>query len=304
MPIAGAFPVLPTIFDERGAIDEGGLRRVIEWAIACGVDGLVFPGLASEYDQLSLDERLHLIGVVGELTRDRVAFVAGCGGQSDAESAALIQAAGKAGAAAAMVVTPARHGDDPEALIGFYRMLGDAADVPVMLQNAPKPMGLGLSPEQILKLAAAAPAIRYVKEENQPCGQRITALLSAGADLDGVFGGAGGRYITDELARGATGTMPASELTDLHTRMIAAHRLGDWATVRTLFERMLPLLNFQAVFRWRLTKEVLRRRGLIASAYTRAPGPALDRWDLQELDEILAALEDLTGPLGAATLAA
>jgi 4-hydroxy-tetrahydrodipicolinate synthase len=49
------------------------------------------------------------------------------------------------------------------------------------------------------------------------------------------------------------------------------------------------------VFRWRLTKEVLRRRGLIADAFTRAPGPELDEGDQRELDRILARIDDWTG---------
>ena len=296
--IAGVFPVLPTIFDADGRVDREGFARVVDYVIASGADGCVFPGLASEYDELTLEERLDLIAMVGDLTRGRVAFVAGAGGRSDAESAAMAQAAHRAGAAALMVVTPHRLEGDEAGLIAFYRYLGEVADTPIMLQNAPKPMGLGLSPDAILRLVASAPAIRYVKEENMPCGQRITALLNGGdGALDGVFGGAGGRYITDELARGATGTMPACELSEVHAAMFAAHRAGDEATVRTLFERRLPVLSMQANFRWRLTKEVLRRRGLIASAFVRAPGPAFDAMDQRELTQMLRLLEDLTGPL-------
>jgi len=295
--IAGAFPVLPTIFDAQGEVDEAGFRRVAEWAIECGVDGLVFPGLASEYDYLTLAERLRLIELTGEIARGRVAFVAGCGGHSDEESASLLGAAAQAGAAAAMVVTPSRKGGDLAALAEFYNSLSKAAAVPIMLQNAPKPMGLGLAPEEVIEVASGAPAIRYVKEENAPCGQRITQIREAGgAAFEGIFGGAGGRYITDELARGADGTMPAVEVIDLHVRLVSAHRSGDWAEVRNLFERMLPLLNMQAVFRWRLTKEVLRRRGLIGSAFVRAPGAALDRHDLEELDQLMERLSDLLAP--------
>lgn len=294
--LSGAFPVLPTIFTDAGAIDEAGFVAVAEWAIACGADGVVFPGLASEYDHLSLDERVRLIALLGQVSRGRAAFIAGCGGADDEESAVLMRAAADAGAAAAMVVTPSRKGDDGDALIAFYRMLGEASDVPVMLQNAPRPMGLGLDPARVLEIASAAPAIRYVKEENMPCGQRITALQAGGAGLDGVFGGAGGRYITDELSRGALGTMPAVEIADLHVALIAAHRAGDEQQVRTLFERTLPLLNMQAIFRWRLTKEVLRRRGLIASTFVRAPGPALDAQDMAELGVLLDRLSDLLEP--------
>jgi 4-hydroxy-tetrahydrodipicolinate synthase len=304
LAINGAFPVLPTIFDSAGAVDEAAVLRVAEWAIGCGADGLVFPGLASEYDQLSLGERLRLIEVLGAFVRGRAVFIAGCGGHSDEESAALLQVAAEAGASAAMIVTPNRLRDDLDQVASFYKELAANSDIPIMLQNAPSPMGLGLDPADVMRIVAAAPGIRYVKEENAPCGQRITALRGA-ADgrLDGIFGGAGGRYITDELARGADGTMPAAEIADLHVRLIAAHRRGSRPEVRALFERTLPLLNMQAVFRWRLTKEVLRRRGVIDSTYVRAPGPELDRHDLGELDEIMAGLEDLMGNAGSNDLA-
>jgi 4-hydroxy-tetrahydrodipicolinate synthase len=111
--------------------------------------------------------------------------------------------------------------------------------------------------------------------------------------LKGVFGGAGGRYLTDELARGACGTMPAAELADLHVRQFALHRAGDAAGVRLLFNRMLPLLNFQAVFRMAMTKEVLRRRGVITATQMRAAGPALDDGDRRELDALMAEIDDL-----------
>ena len=87
--------------------------------------------------------------------------------------------------------------------------------------------------------------------------------------------------------------MPAAELTELHVRQMAAHRAGDRTAVRLLFNRMLPLLNFQAVFRMAMTKEVLRRRGVITAAHVRAAGPKLDPQDHRELGEMLAEIVDL-----------
>ena len=88
----------------------------------------------------------------------------------------------------------------------------------------------------------------------------------------------------------------ASKATDCWTACSAAHRVG--ARVRWLFERTLPLLNMQAIYRWRLTKEVLRRRGLISSVFVRAAGPVLDAHDQRELDESLEGLADLLTPTG------
>lgn len=290
----GTYPVLPTIFRPGGEIDEAGVRSVAEFVIATGADGIVFPGLASEYDMLSLDERASLVEVIGDVARGRVNFIVGASGSSLAESQKMIEAGASAGAAAAMVMTPGRLAGDLPGLIDFYRTLGEAAGLEIMLQNAPKPMGSGLTSAEVLAVVDAVPQVAYVKEENMPCGQRISALLAnRPGSLRGVFGGAGGRYITDELARGAVGTMPASELPEISVALMRAHRAGDVGRVRDLHERMLPVLMMQAIFRWDLTKEVLRRRGLIDSAYVRAAGPRLDDGDQRELGVLLSRLSDL-----------
>ena len=166
-----------------------------------------------------------------------------------------------------------------------------------MLQNVPPPVGAGLDPEVVLEVLAAVPSIRYVKEETLPSGQRLSVLREkAPASLLGVFGGAGGRYITDELRRGAAGTMPAIELAEVHTALFKAHRAGDADRVRALFTRMLPVLNVQAVFRWSLTKYVLKKRGLIADTRQRMPGPLLDALDMADVDAFLADIPDLVLP--------
>lgn len=290
--ISGVFPVLPTIFDDHGEIDENGLGRVIDFTIDCGVDGVVFPGLASEYDMLSLAERVDLIAFVGGRVASRAKFVVGASGDDVATSTRLATAGARAGAVAAMVMTPKAIGRDPKLLGAFYSALGKQADLPLMVQNAPVPMGLGLDNAQLRAVVEATDAIRWVKEENMPCGQRISEMLDIQpASLLGVFGGAGGRYITDELARGAIGTMPAAETPEVHVALMVAHHAGNHDKVRDLYEAVLPILMMQAVFRWRLTKEVLRRRGVIDSAYTRAPGPEFDAGDHEELSRILSRLE-------------
>ncbi len=92
--------------------------------------------------------------------------------------------------------------------------------------------------------------------------------------------------------------MPACEITELHVAMYDHFVAGNTERARYLFERTLPLLNMQAIFRWRLTKAVLQRRGLIDSAFVRANGAKLDRYDRVELAALLDRLSDLL-PLGA-----
>ena len=166
--------------------------------------------------------------------------------------------------------------------------------MPLVVQNAPAPLGSGYPVAFVRQLLTRVPQVAYVKEENTPGGQRITQLLSdPPANLIGVFGGAGGRYLMDELARGAIGAMPACELTEVHVRIYEAYRAGDVATAAALYDRTLPLLTFQTVFRMDMTKEVLRRRGLIGSAHVRVGSVKLDAGDHAELTRLLDGASDL-----------
>ncbi len=193
-----------------------------------------------------------------------------------------------------MIMAPAAAGADLSAQIAFFKAVASATSLPIMLQNAPQPMGAGLAPETVAAIAAAVPAIRYVKEETLPCGQNLTRILAAsGGTLDGVFGGAGARYLMDEVARGAAGTMPAAELTDVHVAIMRAHNAGSAGEARRLYSRTLPLLLFQQTFRVRMTKAVLAARGLLDSTFARAAGPKPDAGDDRELAMLIEEARDL-----------
>lgn len=293
--LGGVCPVLPTPFDEAGRPDAAALRRLVRYLIGCGVDGITYPGVASEVGQLTLAERLELTRAVLDEVGGRVPVIAGVSSGDPATTIELARAAH--GAAALMVAAPPDR-QDAQAQRAFF---GDvAAAVPgtaLMLQNVPPPVGAGLEPPVLLEVLHGVPAIRYVKEETLPSGQRLSALWrERPPSLIGVFGGAGGRYITDELRRGAAGTMPAIELAEVHVALFAAHRAGDAERVRALFTAMLPVLNVQAVFRWSLTKYVLHKRGLLPCRRQRAAGPLIDAFDAADVDAFLGDIAPLLLP--------
>ena len=131
------------------------------------------------------------------------------------------------GAAAFMVASPADRKDTSSADRVLLLRPRCALSVPIMLQNVPPPAGRAHA-DTLMPILEAVPAIAYVKEETLPSGQRLTQVRDrAPATLLAVFGGAGGRYVTDELRRGAAGSMPAIELAEVHAKLMAAHRAGD-----------------------------------------------------------------------------
>jgi 4-hydroxy-tetrahydrodipicolinate synthase len=291
MTLSGTFPVLCTPFDDAGAVDPDQFVALIDFALASGADGCVYPGVASEVDTLTSAERAAQVALLGRQLAGRIPFIVGASAPDAADVINHIRTGHAAGAAAAMVIAPGHLGLDIAAQSAFFTEIASASPLPVMLQNQPIPIGAGLSAEAVAQIAGAVPHIRYIKEETLPCGQNLTKIAQAcGGRILGVFGGAGGRYIVDELVRGSLGTMPAAEFIDLHVRLVNAWRAGDEGEARRLFMVTLPALNFQAVFRMHMTKETLRRRGVLRTSHVRGKGPVMDAQDRRELAVLLDAL--------------
>src|SRR5262245_56469228 len=144
-PLAGVFPVLATPFQPDGSPDEDGLRAIARYVIGAGADGVVFPGVASEFETLSPAERNSLADVVALEAQGKVAFVLGGSAADPADSEAIARRARVQGAGAIMVMAP-KSITERDAVVAFFRRVAEAAGpVPIMLQNAPPPAGSGLA---------------------------------------------------------------------------------------------------------------------------------------------------------------
>lgn len=291
--LQGIFPVVPTLFTDDNQIDLEAQAKVIRFAIEAGANGLVFPGVASEYNHLTGSERSTLLELLSKETRGALPLVGGASASSADEVITAGAAARVHGIEHLMVMAPHGLGHDIEKHREFFAKVASALPgAEIILQNAPSPIGAGLSAESILELVRSVPSIRYVKEETLPSGPAITAIREARLpSIKGVFGGGGARYIIDEFDRGAIGAMPAVELTDLHVALHRAYTAGDHAAARSIYRLSLPLLVSQAIYRMRFTKHVLKERGIVDSLYVRAPLPEMDSHAITDMRVMLADLQ-------------
>lgn len=289
MELTGIFPVLPTPFDAAGKIDVEAMREVVRYAVRAGVDGVVFPGFASEVEALDTNERAQLLSAVVEEIGGRMPVVAGASAADIAEVVAHGKQAAQLGIAHIMVQPPRSIGAGADAVGAFLAAVSDRLPgIEIILQNAPVPRGSDLSPDAIIEILRRVPAITYVKEETLPAGPAISSILARRpASLKGVIGGGGARYILDEYQRGATAAMPALEIAAQHVRLDRAFRGGDRELARRIYVETLPLLVLQAVYRMRLTKHALMRQGVIEHIGVRAPTPELDADAIADIDRCL-----------------
>ena len=294
----GVFVILPTPFDARGNLDEEGLERVVSFSIECGAHGVVSPANASEASYLSDAERKRVVEITAKATAGRVPFVAGVTASCARLAVELTRQAADAGADMVLAMPPfVQRASDGE-IREYFRMIGEASPLPVCIQNYQGPGGTPMKADFMADMLDKLEGVDYVKEETDFPGPMVSALREiAGSSLKGVMGGKAGRHLLDEYRRGVCGTMPACEVADLHARLWNELEAGKADAARDTYTRLLPLLLFETSYGVAVYKEVLRRRGVIKSAYHRqAGGRHLDAGARDELSAILAALEPMMSP--------
>jgi len=293
-PWRGIFTIPCTPFTDTGALDVESLRREVEFCVAAGAHGIVAPVNASEFWTLSDDERRTVAEVIVKVVGQRAPTVIGVAGGAASVAVGFARHAQLIGADAVIAMPPHVRVAPPAAVFDYYRALSEAVEIPIFIQNHDAPAGTRMSPEFVARLVKELEHVEYVKEETFPAGHAIEAEIAlCGPRLKGVMGGIAGRYLMDEYRRGACGTMPACEATDVHVQVWDALDSGQGRLARDLFIRLLPLLNYEGLMPG-VYKAVLKRRGVIASDYLRShAGNPLDAGDHQELTAIFDDMRDL-----------
>ena len=296
----GVFAILCTPFHEGGELDFPSLEREVEFCLAAGTHGLVTLVNASEFWTLSDEERRRVAELTVKSVNGAVPVVVGVTAGSAEWAASLARHAEETGADAVMAMPPPGRPISETEIFRYFEQLTAASDLPVFIQNHDAPQGIRMSPGLVARIVRELPNADWIKEETLPPGQAISVeLAESGPKLRGVMGGIAGRYLFDEYARGACGTMPACESVDVHAQVWNLLAAGDVGAARQLFGKLLPLLNFEATIPG-VYKTVLQWRGVIESDYLRSHfGNPLDERDRRELSTILRALEDafLVAPL-------
>ncbi len=286
---AGTWYILPTPFDVDGAVDLGSLGRLVEAAIAWGVDGLTAMGVMAEPATLTAAERETALRTVVDAAAGRVPLVVGCSGSDVGTVAGAADQAHRFGAVAAMVAPPPLI-RNIDLLPAFYAAVAARIDLPLIVQDEPAATGVTV-PVSVLRACLAGAGARTVKLEDPPTAPKIGRLLAEDPDL-AVFGGLGGAAALWELDRGACGTMTGFAYPEILRAIRLAHGRGDRLEAGRVFDRYLPLLVYegQPIVGLAIRKEVLRRRGALAHAGTRGLGGPLDLATLAGLDAILERL--------------
>lgn len=280
--LQGILPIVHTPFTADDEIDPVCLRREIDFAFACGADGLG-TGMVSELIRLTFHERLALQELIVECAEGRGVLFAGVGAESTKQAVLNATAAEDDGFDAVMATPPMTVRANLGGLVDYYRAIADAIGIPVIVQDASSYVGQAIPLQLYVDLLDRyGPEKIVFKPEAAPIGPNLSALRDASGGRARIFEGSGGIALVDSYRRGIAGTMPGMDLLDGVVPLWRALEHGDEARAQRLYLPICALvaLQLQAGLDGFLAieKYLLVKRGLFDNASRRGPY----NWELDE----------------------
>jgi len=238
--ITGSLVAIVTPMHADGSLDIPGLRKLIDWHISEGTDGIVIAGTTGESSTVSVDEHHELIRVTVEHTDKRIPVIAGTGGNSTEEAIQLTRYAKEVGADASLQVVPYYNRPTQEGMYQHFKKIAESVDIPIILYNVPGRTVADMTNETIVRLAQIKNIVG-VKEASGNVGRGIELLamvpedfaVYSGDDLSAMAlmlcGGKGNISVTANIAPRA-----------MHELCVAAMR-GDIAQAIAINKPLIPL---------------------------------------------------------------
>ena len=274
-PLTGILPVAPTPFHPDGAVDEPGMRRVLDLMLDQGVDAICILANYSEQFLLSDAERARLTRLSLEHVAGRRPVIVTISHFSTDIVVARAREAETMGAAMVMMMAP-YHGvglvPGEAAIVEHFRAVSDAISIPIMIQDAPI-SGAALSVPLLARMARDIENVRYFKIETPFAADKLAALIEAGGpDIAGPFDGEEAVTLLADLDAGATGTMTSGLFPEMIRPIVTDHRAGRIEAALAQWQRCLPLINHEnRQCGLRACKTIYAAGGVIGSDHVRHP---------------------------------
>jgi len=238
--ITGSLVAIVTPMLKDGSLDLPRFRKLIDWHVAEGTDGIVVVGTTGESPTVDFDEHKELIRIAVEHARGRIPIVAGTGANSTAEAIELAESAKKHGATAQLSVVPYYNKPTQEGQYQHFRKIAESVELPMILYNVPARTVADLQNDTVLRLAQV-PGIIGIKD--------ATANLERGTDLIrraprnfAIYSGEDATALPLILCGGhGVISVTANVAPKLMHQMCAAALVGDVKKARELNNRVLPL---------------------------------------------------------------
>ena len=286
---AGVIPILATPFGDDDSLDLSSWQRLLDFMIELRVDGVTILGVLGEANRLNDEERQTLIETAATVVRGRIPIIVGASAAGTRTAASLARIAEDLGADAVMIAPAKEPVPNDDRIVELYQQIAQAVSIPIVLQDHPASADVHMPAVLIARILRSVPSIGCVKEEAVPTAPKIRQLREVFAERRiTILSGLGALYAPFDLEAGSDGFNTGFAFPEVLQALVAAARAQDWPQVHQIYSRFAPLIVFEQQPGVAIRKELLRRRGLLASPRVRHPGATISAAQSQQLDALLA----------------
>jgi len=288
----GVYIISVTPFTDSGALDLDSTDRMVDFYMEKGVTGFTLLGMMGEAPKLTLAESRGFVQRVLKRLNGKVPVVVGASSPGFASMAELTKAVMDDGAAGVMIAPPGTLKTDDQ-IVTYYENAAEAigSTTPFVVQDFPQSTNVFMAPAVIARIIKALPSCVMLKHEDWPGLAKLSALRAM-KDLRrvSILVGNGGLFLPEEMERGADGAMTGFVYPEMMVDVVRAYQAAQPARARDIFDAYLPLARYeqQPGPGLAIRKYVLQKRGVIASATLRKPGPKLAAIDIAEIENMIA----------------
>jgi len=266
----GVFPAVTTKFRDDDSLDFEAMAQHLEFQLDAGVHGIIILGSLGENSTLNMDEKIDMVRFFVEKIDGRVPLVACIAESGTREALFLLDKATAAGADGFMVLPPMRYASDRRETLEYFRVIGTASTLPIMLYNNPIAYGTDLLPADFAGLSDIA-SFEAIKESAADT-RRFPEIRRLCGDRYALFCG------VDDLAfecfgLGAVGWVAGLVVAFPHetVRLYELMNEGLWQEARQLYEWFLPLLHLDIGDKFIQQIKMVEELNGTGSARVRAP---------------------------------
>lgn len=208
---SGSLTALITPFTSEGEVDYDSLKKLVEFHIEAGTDGIVAVGTTGESATLTVEEHVKVVNKTVEFVAGRIPVIAGTGANATHEAMTFSRLLNDSGIAGVLSVTPYYNKPTQEGLYQHYKAIAEVSEVPIVLYNVPGRTAVDLLPETVARLAKldkivalkdATGDLERVAIHRELCGEEF--VLLSGDDATGLefvrLGGDGVISVTNNVA--------------------------------------------------------------------------------------------------------
>jgi len=284
----GIIPALVTPFKENFEVDYEGLSKNLDY-LEKYVDAVVPAGTTGESATLSYQEHIEVVRYVCEVAN--VPVIAGAGSNSTREAIFLGKEVEKAGADAAMFITPYYNKPNKEGLYEHYKRIAEEISIPIIIYNVPSRTACNITPDIVVRLANEFDNIVGIKEASGNLKQ-VAEIIRNAPDNFVVL--SGDDFLTlPILMLGGKGvvSVAANVAPHLMKDMYNAFKSGNLELARELHYKLMPLFEVLFIDTNPIpVKKALELMGL-AAGKPRLPLVELSKEKTEKLKEVLKSLE-------------